>query len=158
VPHAENNTRRHSDLDRFLFADVGMEASGMTLSVLSMIARRGCDPWAEAARLTTLPSLAAVDWLARTIAAMPASPWSLSDATASATRLVALLPAVGVPDPDPTARLSSGPLQMTFGRALIMAALAVAVGAATLSLGEQRDSAQEIQAFPPTLGEVQNPS
>lgn len=84
---------QRSDLNEFLFAEIGIEASGTTLSVLSTLARRGVDPWQEAGRLAALPRTAAADGLARTIAAMPASPWPLSDATTIATRLVALLPA-----------------------------------------------------------------
>ena len=38
-----------SDLNNFLFADVGVESSGMTLSVLSVLARLGMDPWQEVA-------------------------------------------------------------------------------------------------------------
>lgn len=83
---------RHSDLNGFLFADVGEEASGMTLSVVSALGRLGLDPWDEAGRLSTLPRTAAADALARIIAAMPAGRWSLPDATAIATQLVALLP------------------------------------------------------------------
>jgi hypothetical protein len=86
---------QHSDLNGFLFADVGMEASGMTLSVLSILARVGADPWQEAGRLAKLPPMDAADGLARIIAAMPASPWSLPDAMAIATRLVSLLPTRG---------------------------------------------------------------
>jgi hypothetical protein len=86
---------RHSGLNGFLFAEVGIEASGMTLSVLSTLARLGVDPWQEAERLAKLPQPAAVDGLARMIAAMPASLWSLPDATTIATRLVTLLPVHG---------------------------------------------------------------
>jgi hypothetical protein len=92
---ADVSALSHSDLNDFLFADVGMEASGMTLSVLSVLARLGMDPWQEAGRLARLPRKAAVDGLAAIIAAMPASLWSLQDATAIAARLVALLPAGG---------------------------------------------------------------
>jgi hypothetical protein len=81
-----------SDLNGFLFADVGVEASGNSLSVLSALARMGMDPWQEGGRLAKLPQLAAIDALARLIAVMPSSPWSLPDATAIASRLVALLP------------------------------------------------------------------
>jgi hypothetical protein len=86
---------QRSDLNRFLFADVGVEASGMTLSVLSALARRGVDPWQEAGRLAKLPQPAAVDGLAKIITAMPASLWSAADATIIARRLVALLPSRG---------------------------------------------------------------
>jgi hypothetical protein len=50
----------HSDLNAFLYAAVGREASGMTLTVLSTLARVEIDPWQEAGRLADLP--AAVAW------------------------------------------------------------------------------------------------
>ena len=81
-----------SNLNGFLFADIGVESSGMPLSVISALARQGFDPWQEAGRLAKLPRTAATDGLASLIAALPASPWPLSDATAIAARLVALLP------------------------------------------------------------------
>jgi hypothetical protein len=88
---------RQSDLNGFLFAEVGVETNGMALSVLSAFARLGMDPWQEAGRLAMLPRAAAVDGLARTIVSMQASPWSLPDATAIAARLVSLLPQGGGP-------------------------------------------------------------
>src|SRR3954463_3966433 len=84
-----------SSLNGFLFADVGVEPNGMTLSVLSILARRGMDPWQEAERLAKLPQTEAVDGLAQIIATTPTSRWSLLDAKAIASRLVALLPAPG---------------------------------------------------------------
>jgi hypothetical protein len=84
---------RRSDLNQFLFADVGTEASGMTLSVVSVLARQGSDPWREAGRLADLPKAEATDSLARTIAGMPKSLWNLPDAIVIAARLTGLLPA-----------------------------------------------------------------
>jgi hypothetical protein len=105
VANTDAYALQRSDLNGFLFADVGVEASGMTLSVLSTLARLGVDPWQEAGRLAKLPRTAAVEGLARIIAAMPASLWSLADATAIAARLVALLPAHGgSPSSTPSAR------------------------------------------------------
>jgi hypothetical protein len=100
-----------SELNGFLFADVGIEPSGMPLSVLSTLARLGMDPWQEAARLAKLPRPSAIEALARLIAGMPASLWPLPDATAIAARLVALLPTgseraaarAAVPQPNHTA-------------------------------------------------------
>jgi hypothetical protein len=83
---------QRSDLNQFLFADVGTEASGMTLSVVSVFARQGSDPWREASRLADLPKAEATDSLARTIAGMPKSLWKLPDAIAIAARLTGLLP------------------------------------------------------------------
>ena len=53
---------QRSDLNQFLFADVGMEANGMTLSVMSMLARQGSDPWGEAGRLAELTRAEATRW------------------------------------------------------------------------------------------------
>ncbi len=84
---------QRSDLNPFLFADVGTEASGMTLSVVSVFARQGSDPWREAGRLADLPKAEATASLARTIAGMPKSLWNLPDAIVIAGRLTGLLPA-----------------------------------------------------------------
>lgn len=84
---------QHSDLNEFLFADVGTEASGMMLSVVSLFARQGSDPWREADRLAKLPKAVATDSLARTITAMPQGRWNPPDATEIAARLIGLLPA-----------------------------------------------------------------
>jgi hypothetical protein len=83
---------RRSGLNEFLFASVGTEPNGMALSVLSLFARLGDDPWKEAGKLVGLPEGEAIDSLAQTIVQMPRSVWPLLDATAIATRLVALLP------------------------------------------------------------------
>ncbi len=85
-----------TSLERFVYADVTPEANGMSLSVLSALARRGLDPWQEARRLAELPAPVAVDRLAQTLAALPLVRVSLDDTKAIAGRLVALLP----PAPD----------------------------------------------------------
>lgn len=90
-----------SNLSAFLFADIGVERNGMALSVISALAREGLDPWREAERLAKEPRTVARDGLARLIAAMPASVWSLPDATAIASRLVALLPVQNASTGDP---------------------------------------------------------
>lgn len=90
---------QRSDLNQFLFADIGTEANGMTLSVMSVFARRGSDPWTEAGRLAGLSKADATDSLANMIASMPRSLWALPDAIVIAARLIGLLPsrpAVGI--------------------------------------------------------------
>jgi hypothetical protein len=84
---------QRSDLNQFLFADIGTEANGMTLSVMSVFARLGADPWTEAGRLAILPKADAADSLASMIAGMPRSLWPLPDASVIAVRLIGLLPA-----------------------------------------------------------------
>jgi hypothetical protein len=83
---------QRSDLNEFLFAGIGTEANGVTLSVVSVFARLGADPWREADRLAALSKADAADSLAHTIADMPKSLWTLPDAAAIAVRLIGLLP------------------------------------------------------------------
>jgi hypothetical protein len=84
---------QRSDLNQFLFADIGTEANGTTLSVLSVFARRGSDPWTEASRLAGMSKAEATDSLARMIATMPKTLWALPEAIVIAARLIGLLPA-----------------------------------------------------------------
>jgi hypothetical protein len=84
---------QRADVNEFLFADVGIEPSGMVLSVVSLFARQGSDPWREANRLADLPKAAAADSLAHSIADLAPGQWNLPDAGVIAARLIALLPA-----------------------------------------------------------------
>jgi hypothetical protein len=81
---------KNAGLDAFLFAEVGTEANGMPLTVLSVLARLDHDPWAEAAALSRLPRAAAIERLAASIERMTLPQ---ADARATATRLLFLLPA-----------------------------------------------------------------
>jgi hypothetical protein len=82
-----------SDLNGFLFSVVGSERNGSDISVVSMLARTGADPWREAGRLAALPKQAAKEWLAQLIANGPSSTWALPEARDIAARLIGLLPA-----------------------------------------------------------------
>jgi hypothetical protein len=93
VTTSDVSALQRSDLNNFLFADVGTEASGMMLSVVSLFARQGNDPWREAGRLADLPKAAAADSLARAIAGLPQGRWNLADSAVIAARLIGLLPA-----------------------------------------------------------------
>ena len=92
MPSSDAFALRRSGLNEFLFAPVGTEANGMTLSVVSVFARLGSDPWQEAGRLAGLPKAEATESLARIIASMPSSVWPPQAATTIAARLIALLP------------------------------------------------------------------
>jgi hypothetical protein len=83
---------KNSGLNAFLFAEVGTELNGSQLTILSILARLGQDPWAEAARWAQLPKAAMIDCLVHSIAQMPLCPQALVDARATASRLVLLLP------------------------------------------------------------------
>lgn len=83
---------RNSGLNEFLFAEVGTEQNGSRLTVLSILARLGQDPWAEAARWARLPKAARIDCLANSISQMPLSPQALKEAHSTAAQLVLLMP------------------------------------------------------------------
>jgi len=84
------------DLDGFLFAQVGNEADGMPLSVISALTRLGLDPWEEAGRLSSLSDREAAEQLARLIADLPGHTDRLHDAREIAGDLVSLLPEHGL--------------------------------------------------------------
>ena len=73
-----------SDLNPFLFTCVGTEVNGSALTVLSVLARLGSDPWTEAGRLATLPRPAATDWLAERIISTPLTLEDINGAGATA--------------------------------------------------------------------------
>lgn len=124
MPNSETFALRRSGLDEFLCAIVGTEPNGMALNLMSVFARLGNDPWREAGRLVELPRSEAIDSLARTIAGMPKSVWSLPDATTIATRLVTLLPKrLGSAEPRPATHGKAHLLRI----GLLLAAIAFGV-------------------------------
>jgi hypothetical protein len=119
----------HSDLNDFLFASVGEEQNGVTLSVVSALTRLGLDPWEEAARLTPLPKARAAEALAALIARLPISRTLSSDDLAISQRLVELLP-----DQKPVpmeGRKRAAARHKNYWQAMIVLAC-LALGAATL--------------------------
>ena len=83
---------RNSGLDSFLFAEIGIESNGSNLTILSLLARLGVDPWTKAAEWAEAPRTKVVDLLAADIARMPLAPDAIATARATAARLVCLLP------------------------------------------------------------------
>ena len=137
---------QRSDLNDFLFADVGTEANGMALSVLSVFARQGADPWREAGRLADLPKAEATDSLARTIADMPRSLWELPIAAVIAVRLTGLLPV----RPARGAQRSVGrlpPNRTIVALACVALAAANAVAAMMLSSPPARLDGSDVASF-----------
>jgi hypothetical protein len=82
----------NASFDDFLFASIGEEASGMPLSVASVLARLGTDPWIEAGRLARLPQAKATEALAAMIAQVPTPNWQPSEVPGIVARLIPLLP------------------------------------------------------------------
>ena len=108
MPNHDAFVLRNLGLDAFLFAEVGTEANGSALTILSTLARLDQDPWAEAARWAGLPKAAGIDCLAKCIVRMPLSRQALTDAVATASRLILLLPTQTGPPPQQEAGLALG--------------------------------------------------
>jgi hypothetical protein len=120
----------HSDLNDFLFASVGEEQNGVTLSVVSGLTRLGLDPWEEAARLTPLPKARAAEALATSIARLPIRRTPSLDDLAISRRLVELLPAQKMAPLQGRGQAGAG--QRKYWGAMILLA-SIALGAAVLS-------------------------
>ena len=101
-----------TDFDAFLFAAIGEDANGMPVTLLSVLARLGIDPWEEAADLAHLPLEPALQRLSSRLEAMATGrPATAADTVNIATRLIALLhraPAQkpSTPDPRPPLKLA----------------------------------------------------
>ena len=82
---------RDATFDNFLFAEVGEEQNGMSLSVVSALARLDLDPWNEAANLSRLSTRAAGERLTTLLSSLPRSQ-VVALAPATVVRLIGLLP------------------------------------------------------------------
>lgn len=114
----------HSDLNAFLFAEIGRDRSGMALTVASAMARSGLDPWAEAARLAALSPAVAIQGLLPMLS-KSAEGADLGDVRTVADRLVRLLPRSGA---SPQARRSSRSPAGVPAAAAWVVGLAIAIG------------------------------
>jgi|SoimicMinimDraft_9_1059737.scaffolds.fasta_scaffold36554_1 hypothetical protein len=77
------------EFDEFLFARINADTEETPLSMLSVLARLGLDPWEEAAKLAQLPRASAAQRLVSLIAAIPSA---YPDAGTVSNRLICLLP------------------------------------------------------------------
>jgi hypothetical protein len=118
-----------SRFNDFLFASIGTEANGVTLSVVSALARLEIDPWQEAARLSKLPRERAAAALDGLIRRLPAGGWEQSEIRTIAARLSELLPR---PDSVAQAGDAHAGSRKTARPPAIMWLLVVALGVALL--------------------------
>ena len=121
---------KNSPLDSFLFAEIGVELNGSVLTMLSLLARLGVDPWATAAEWADAPRAKVVDLLAADIARMPLAPEAIAAAPATASRLACLLPLHSSPTD------AIGPVKPAQAALLILLACSLAASVA-LSVASQ---------------------
>lgn len=115
-----------SGLQAFLYADVGTEPNGFPLTILSMLARLGHDPWTQAASWAAMPRAAAIDGLSQSIVQMPLVPAALAGSRDIAARLVQLLP-LNTRHASPVERGGAAPAGLT-GRPAMMIWCGIAAG------------------------------
>lgn len=78
--------------EEFLFADIGVQSNGLPLTILTLLARGGHDPWVEAERLSRMSRTAAVSCMIAEINRAPACYRRRDDVGELAKSLVARLP------------------------------------------------------------------
>lgn len=107
--------------DGFLYAKLGDDRLGNTVSVLSALARLGLDPWDEAAALSSLPRGGAQARLGAVLSRFRDVPGLAAEQTVILPRLVGLLPrddtrrdGDDLVDPARARRASAGPLIALF--------------------------------------------
>jgi hypothetical protein len=127
MPTSDAFAFKNSGLNTFLFAEVGQELNGSPLTILSVLARLGKDPWAEAAKWVSMPKAAIIERLTQSISQMPLCPQALTDARATASRLILLLP---------SQTAASRPSEaLTVGRTSVPKWVLVAICLAAVGLG-----------------------
>jgi hypothetical protein len=89
---AAATTSPGSEFQNFLYAPICQDQEGMTLSVLSALARQDVDPWTEAARLSRLPKETAIKQITDLLDGLPRRTLACLDRVEVAARLSALLP------------------------------------------------------------------
>jgi hypothetical protein len=92
VMRAVSITARGSEYHAFLYAPISEDREGMTLSVLSALARQELDPWTEAARLAQWPPKTATEQIMSLLDLLPGRIVATLDRGEVARRLSALLP------------------------------------------------------------------
>jgi hypothetical protein len=116
-----------AELSEFLYAPIGSENNGMTLSVLSALTRLNIDPWDEAAQLCELPKQAAATRLCSLIARLPAGSWTHADCQAIAEHLIEFLPhrSSSPQDARGSRRINLGAVSIIIAVALGLAAILI---------------------------------
>ena len=123
-------SRLGSEFDAFLFAPAGEDRNGMSVSVVSLLARMNLDPWQEAGDLATLPAEAAARRLAISLEALTDPILRQANSRTVVLKLLALLPhrtavAVRVPGAD-VAPVAPADFRARIGAAIvIMSAIAL---------------------------------
>jgi hypothetical protein len=146
MAHSASVLHPESEFDGFLFASVGEDGKGMTVSVVSALARLGFDPRAEAAELARLPRDGAERELAAIVGKLPEVPAAKAEPARIAARLIALLPTVAA-NARPGATSARHPLAPKYV-ILWLLAIALLLGAQNFAAIERSQHPQGDMAAP----------
>lgn len=133
-----------SEFDDFLFARINADSDDTPLSVLSVLARLGVDPWDEARSLAQLPRVSAARRLVSLIATLPSAPPSYLNSGTVSDRLISLLPSP--PAVTILPRLKSGVPPLTRTRFTIWMLVAVLLVVIQLIVVSRQPPAQPTEA------------
>jgi hypothetical protein len=136
----------NSEFNDFLYAPIGDEGNGMTLSVISALTRLDIDPWREAARLSALSKEMAAQALAPIIARLPGGLWPAAESRVIATRLVAFLPLhdkAAAPNP-----IAAGSLGRPNSRTILLMISLAFLLAAMLAMGMHHQAPSSSDSAP----------
>lgn len=92
MAHATKQLGQDPQYELFLYAAMGEDRRGASVTVLSMLARLGVDPWGEAMDLASLPEGAAQERLASLMARFHDVQTRDPDRSATVSTLLAFLP------------------------------------------------------------------
>lgn len=92
MAYAPEQLGQDPQYEAFLYAPLGEDHQGLSVTVLSMLARLGVDPWTEAADLSKLPRRAAQQRLEALIGKFHDVSTQVSDRGRIALKLLAFLP------------------------------------------------------------------
>jgi hypothetical protein len=142
-------------LSTFLLAEVGTQPNGLPLTILSVLARLGQDPWVEAAHWTKLPKSAMIDTLAKSIAQMPLAPHALAEARQTASRLVVLLPTqLQTPRNPADVAVKKRPKPTWVLAAIAIATMALGIATAFVPRGNPANEIVPLSKFDPAASPI----
>ncbi|OSQ27674.1 hypothetical protein TH468_20195 [Thalassospira sp. MCCC 1A03138] len=129
VAHYSSSIGLDTKYDQFLQMPVGDDSKGTSVTVLSMLARLGLDPWQEASDLAALPRKSAWERLDGLVARFTDVPSVIAGRAEAVSRMIAGLPGGELVDRTRQASASKGTIlpDILGNRLYLMVAIAFLV-------------------------------
>jgi len=129
VAHYSSSIGLDTKYDQFLQMPVGDDSKGTSVTVLSMLARLGVDPWQEASDLAALPKKSAWERLDGLVARFTDVPSVIAERADAVSRMIASLPGGELADRTRQANAGTGTIlpDILGNRLYLMVAIAFLV-------------------------------